>query len=93
MKQLVFTAKDDRGNAYKGGRAAASWRESDVDCRGEARLTPSIDPRAMRLTIRIEELVALEVNGQRAIVMGEDGRPFPSTESPELGPWEFEVAL
>lgn len=93
MKQLVFTAKDDRDNTYKDGMAGASWAEGDVDCRGEARLTPSVDPRAMRLTIRIEELVTHEVNGQPAILMGEDGRPLPSTETPELGPWEFEVAL
>jgi hypothetical protein len=92
-KHFVLTARDDGGAVYKGGNAATSWRESDVDCRGEARLTPSVDPRAKRLTVRIEELVTHEVNGQPAILMDTDGRPIPSSGQPELGPWEFDVAL
>ena len=93
MKQLVVTAKDDLGNAYRGGMGVVSWRESNVDCRSHARLTPAVDPRALRLRVRIEEMVTHQVHGQPAILMNADGSPFPSSEPPEIGPWEFEVAL
>jgi hypothetical protein len=93
FKRIVVTARDDRGNNYQGGMGAVHWAESEVDQRGDARLTPAVHPGANRLTVRIEELVISQLGGQPAILMGEDGRPFASTATPDIGPWEFEVEL